>query len=109
MNNTQREQKELQVGEVILVVKTYATAREANAIQQAYFKGSKVEVVGTEPKISEFNANAQFEVEQELIRQMVVSFNGETENILDNALNLPADVFSEIVKELDALVSKKKS
>lgn len=90
-------------------VKTYATAREANAIQQAYFKGAKLEVVGEQPKISEFNPGVQFEVHQEMIRQMVVEMDGSAENLVDRCLELPNDAFNELVQELDQLVSKKKS
>lgn len=89
-------------------VKTYATAREANAIQQAYFKGTKLEVVGEQPKISEFNPGVQFEVYQELVRQMVLDMDGTAENIVDRCLDLPSDQFDELVVELDQLVSKKK-
>lgn len=107
--NTERETKEVRFGDHSLVVKTYASAREAHAIQQAYFKGTKVEVVGELPKISEFNPGVQFEVHQELIRQMVVSLDGSAENIVERCVDFPSDVFDEIVQSLDALVSKKKN
>lgn len=103
-----RESKEIKIGKHTFIVKTYATALEANAIQQAYFKGSKVEIVGEQPKISEFNPGVQFEVEKELFGQMVLSMDGTTEAMIVRALNLPSHEWNELVAALDPLVSKKK-
>lgn len=103
-----RPTKDIVVSGRTFKVKTYATAREANAIQQAYFKGTKLEVVGEQPKISEFNPGVQFEVYQEMVRQMVLEMDGTADNIVDRCLDLPSDEFDELVTELDQLVSKKK-
>lgn len=104
-----RETKVIKVGELDVVVKTYATAREANAIQQTYFKGAKMEVVGDSPKISEFNPGMQFEVEKEMIAQMVVSIGDKSENLVEVALDLKSEDYNELVAQLDSLVAKKKS
>lgn len=108
MNGT-RETKTIQIEGHTFDVKTYATAREAQAIQQTYFAGTKIEIEGEQPKISEFNPGVQFDVNQELIRQMVVSMDGTGEDIVERCLELPNDVFGELVLQLDALVAKKKS
>ena len=104
-----RETKELTVGSRSFLVKTYATAREAHEIKQAYFKGTKLEVVGETPKISEFNPGVQFDVSLEMIRQMVVSMDGSAERIPERCEALPSDEFDELVNALDEIVSKKKS
>lgn len=104
----ERATQEIRIGDHAYVVKTYATAREANEIQQAYFKGTKLEVVGAEPKISEFNPGVQFDVHQEMVRQTVVSMDGSAEDIIERCLELPSDEFDELVQALDAIVSKKK-
>lgn len=104
----ERETKELSLSGHAYVVKAYATAREAHAIQQAYFTGTKVDVLGDQPRISEFNPGVQFEVQQELIRQIVVSMDGSPDAIVDRCTELPNDQFEELVLELDQLVSKKK-
>jgi uncharacterized FlaG/YvyC family protein len=103
-----RETNELTIGTHAYQVKSYATAREANTIQQAYFKGTKLEVVGEQPRFTEFNPGVQFEVQQEMVRQIVVAMDGSAENILDRCLELPSDDFIELVDALDQLVSKKK-
>jgi len=89
------------------VIKSYATAREANAIQQAYFKGTKLEVVGDQPKISEFNPGVQFDVQQEMIRQLVVSMDESPEGIVERCLELPNDEFEQLASILDENISKK--
>lgn len=103
-----RETKELTVAGHTLVAKTYLTAREANTVQQTYFKGTKLEVVGDQPKITEFNPAIQFDVGQELIRQAVVSLDGSPENIVDRCLDMPNEEYDAIVAALDGLAAKKK-
>jgi hypothetical protein len=103
-----RETKEITVGKHIFLARTYLTAREAQAIQQTYFKGTKLEIVGEAPKISEFNPAVQYDVQQEMIRQAVISMDGDTANIVDRCLDLPSTEYDTLVAELDALVSKKK-
>ena len=105
----ERETKELKIDGHVFVVKTYATAREAQSIQQAYFKGTKVEMVGTDPKISEFNPGVQFDVQEEMIRQMVVSLDGQTANVAEACLELPNEIYTELVSQLDTIVAKKKT
>lgn len=104
-----RETKKITAGGHSFTVKTYATAREAHAIQQAYFKGTKLEVVGEQPKISEFNPGVQFEVYQEMVRQMVVDMDDVAEEIVDRCVDLPSEHFDELIAELDGLIAKKKS
>ena len=104
-----RQTDTIQIGGHDFTVKTYLTARENNLIQQAYFKGTKLEIVGQEPKISEFNPGVQFEVHQEMIRLMVVSMDGSDENIVERCLELPSADFDGLIEALDELGSKKKS
>lgn len=105
----ERETKNIKIGEHQYTVKTYATARESHTIQQAYFIGTKMEVVGDAPKISEFNPGVQFEVYQEMIKQIVLAMDEVRENIVERCLDLPSTEFDELIAELDALISKKKS
>lgn len=104
-----RETKPLKIGKHDYVVKAYATAREAHAIRQAYLNGTKIEVVGEQPKISEFNPDVQFEVQQEMLRQMVVTMDADDKNIVERCLELPSDDFDTLISQLDDLVSKKKN
>src|SRR5690348_14841577 len=104
-----RDTKQIEIGPHKFQVKTYATAREHQAIQQAYFKGTKFDVVGEKPNISEINPGVMFEVQQEMVRQLVVSFDGTTDNIVERCLDLPQEEFAALIPALDEIISKKKS
>lgn len=102
-----RETKEIKLGEHTFVLKTYATGRETQAIQSVYFKGTKIGISDGTPTFSDLDPSVQFDVQQEMVRQMVVSLDGSTENIVDRVLDLPNEEYVEIIAILDALVSKK--
>lgn len=103
----ERETKELKIDGHVFLVKTYATAREARLIQQAYFKGTKVEVVGEQPHIAEFDPAVQFAVQDEMVKQLVVSVDGEA-NVADVCEQLPSTTYETLIAQLDELIGKKK-
>lgn len=105
----QRDTTKLTIGSHTFEVKTYATAREKNAMEQAVFSGSKVELVGQESKITELNTNVQYEIKLEMIRQMVVSMDDLAENIVPRCEDLPSETFDELLAAIDGIASKKKS
>lgn len=104
-----RETKQIEIDKHTFVVKTYATAREAQALQQTYLEGAKIEVAGEQPKITDFDPGVQFKVHTAMLGQMVVSMDGEADNIAERCLDLPSSTYDELIAELDTLVSKKKS
>lgn len=104
-----RETQELTIKSNTFVVKTYASAREVKVIQQVYFKGAKFEIVGDVPKMDDFNPSVQFDVNEQMVTQMVVSMNGSENDIINRCLDLPSDEYNELIAALDALVSKKKN
>jgi hypothetical protein len=104
----ERETKTIKIEDHTFEVKSYATAKETNAIQSAYFKGAKVEVVGQQPKISEFDPSVQYNVQLEMVRQIVVKMDDSAENIVDRCEELPNEVFQELAGEIDQLIAKKK-
>lgn len=105
----QRPTQSLTIGDHTFTVKAYATAREAHDIQAVYLKGSKVEVVGQEPRISEFNPDVQWDVQCKMVEVMVVEMDGSKENIVKRAEQMLPEEFEELTTTLDGLVTKKKS
>lgn len=107
---SERETKSIKVNNKDVVIKTYATALEANTVQNAYFKDAEIEMVGDKPQIKKVNPNIQFVVEAEMIKTFVVSFNGvdDKAKIVELAQELPVEEYEKLVSELDQLVSKKK-
>ena len=103
----ERETKIIEVKNHKFTVKTYATAKETNAIQATYFKGTKVELVNEQPKISEFNPTVQYQVKLALIEQIVVDMDGSKDNIVTRCEELKNEVFQELTIQLDELIAKK--
>jgi len=104
----ERETTTLTIAEHVVVMKTYLTAREKNIVQQEYFKGTKIDVVASQPRISEFNPGVQYGVRLGLIGQLVTLLDGSAENIIERFEDMPSDTFDEISTAIDDLVAKKK-
>lgn len=102
-----RETIELGIGKHTITVKTYATAREHQAIQQVLLKDAKFDVAGETPKLNDFDPTVMFAMNEETVRQMVVAMDGSAENLVDRCLDLPSADFDELIAALSDLVSKK--
>lgn len=104
-----RETREHTIGGKSLVIKTYATARESQAIQSVYFANSKVDIQGESYKINDFNPAVRFEVEKEMVNQLVVSIDAKRESVADTILDtFRSDEYDELIKILNEITSKKK-
>jgi len=86
---------------------TYATGREVRGIEGKYFKKMKVDLVGGQPSLSDVDMTAQYEVEQEMIRLLVKSVDGKTEDIVNTVLDLRSEDYEEIIVELNEVTKKK--
>jgi len=105
----ERETREQEIAGRSIVIKTYATAREHQTIQSVYFNNSKVDIQGDGYKINEFNPSVKYEVEKEMIKQLVISVNGQREGIVDLILDtFKHDEYNELIEVLNELTSKKK-
>lgn len=104
-----RETREHTIAGKSLVIKTYATAREHQAIQSVYFSKSKVDIQGESYKVNDFNPAIRFEVEKELITQLVVSIDAKRENVADIILDtFRTNEYDELIAILNEITSKKK-
>lgn len=104
----ERETKEITIEKISFIVKTYLTAREQQAVQSVYYSGSKIEVQGDSYKINEFNPAVKFEVEKELIKQLVVSVNSKKDDVVEDVLNLRSDIYASLIEHLDEISGSKK-
>jgi hypothetical protein len=102
-----RETTEVRIGDHKFQVKTYANALEGHLISQVLLKGAKMEVIGETPKITDFDIGAQFEMQKEMIAQMVVSMDDNKERIVERCLELRRSEFDQLIAELDEIISKK--
>lgn len=103
-----RETREVKVGEHVLVVNSYITGREAREIESTIL--DKVEMSqsttnGTE--IKGFKGSVLKEKQDMQVKAVVVSIDGNKENILDTILDLPSTE-SEKIMELVASIAEPK-
>ena len=105
----ERETTTLQVQNHSFVVKTYATARETNQIQSAYAKAVNFAVEGDKPKIQGVDPAQLYNVQLEMVRQLVVEMDDDKQKIVERCEDLPNDIFQDLSQQLDDLVAKKKS
>lgn len=108
MSNTERETKEVQVGEHKLVINTYITGREARDIESVMM--NKLEVGGLEgkPEIKGFNAEMLSDRQDLQVKAVIVSIDGVTENVVDAVLDLPSTESEEIMKYVLEITEPKK-
>lgn len=104
-----RETKIIKVGDHNVVVKTYATAREAQIMQKSAFAGLKIDIVNEQPKITDFNPAVQVEIEKSMIETLVVSVDEKSEGIAETVLDWKADDYTDLVSQLNDILSKKKN
>lgn len=101
------------VDNIEIVIKSYLTGGEKRAIQNVYLEMADVSVgqgqdLNTKLKTSPELMNR---AQDEVIKAMVVSIGGNTENVLESALNLKSKDFDFLVEQLNeitSLTSKKK-
>jgi len=104
----ERETRKIKIGNHSVELKTYATARETQAIQGVYYANAKIDIQGDSYKVTDFNPAIRLQVEKEMIAQLVVSIDGNAEDLVEKTLDWKADEYSELVAELDSLTAKKK-
>jgi hypothetical protein len=90
-----------------VVIKAYATGREVRNIENKYYQKSKLELVGGQPKITDMDLSAQFEVEQEMIRLLVDSIDGSTDDVTNKILDLRSHDYEAVIAELNEVTKKK--
>ncbi len=105
----ERETTIITVGSHTFKVKTYATAREHNAILAPFYQAAKAEMVGNLPKFANVELSFQYQMRLEMIRQMVVEMDESTANIVERCEQLPIEEFDALSDAIDNVLGKKKS
>ncbi len=107
--SNERETKEVKIGSHILIVKTYITGREARDIESAFMDKldlSQSQEKGTE--IKSFKAGQLKEKQDMQVKSVVVSFDGQKENVLDLILDLPVAESEEVMNVIRDIAEPKK-
>jgi hypothetical protein len=111
MDTKERATKTLNTpNDFVVVVKTYATAREFEQIQQCYMEGANMKLVGKTPTIDNFDPKSEFEAQKKTIEMLVVSINESAENVVTRMLDdMPKEDYDFVMDALDDLSGKKKA
>jgi len=86
-----------------LELKTYITARERNQIRDMFYKNMKLENVGGKPEMSELSGEIMSQAEYKLIESVVVSYDGNKENVLDRISDEKPEEYDFIVEEINKI------
>lgn len=86
---------------------TYATGREARAIEQKYLGSVEIDMAGGVPNFKKMDTTAPFEAEKEAIKLLVRSIDGKTDNIVDLALDLRQEDYEQLVAAINEVTKKK--
>jgi hypothetical protein len=91
---------------------TYANGREFNRIVHMKFKGATFKLSDDQKSalIENYQPGWNEAQEEEKIRSLVISFDGKTENLVEEICDgaLPWNEYEEIIAALDELLGKKK-
>lgn len=99
----------MQVGEHTLVIKTYATGREANEIEQVLLSGAKVNMIGGAMAVESFSPSIQQDANRKAVELLVVSLDGDANSVLERVLDLPNALYLEVIEALNEALGKKKA
>lgn len=86
---------------------TYATGREARAINSKYASSIKMDMKGSEPTIKDFDMSVASSAEDDKIKFIVVSFDNSKDDILNRILDLPENAYNKVISEIDSVLKKK--
>jgi hypothetical protein len=108
----ERPTKEIAIGDARIVIKTYLTAGERRAINAVIYQKAEVVMDGTSPTMGALTGDVVLAMQDELVRQAVVSVNGSREGVYEACMAMPEADFALLEAEI-ALAStpdpKKKS
>jgi len=105
----ERPRKELvTIGGNHVVVYSYATGGDYEAIQQCYLQGAVIELDNNVPRVTGLDAaKAESTANETAIKCLVVSVNGDSTDVLTALRNLPKDEYLGILDELNQITGKK--
>lgn len=97
-------------GGIPVVLRTYITGREFQALKNVYVEDAKAKIDGRGGvEVEGFNPLADDKAIERMISFVVVSLSGSTENVVDRVLDLPVDDYQEIVTKIKEITDKKKA
>ncbi len=106
-----RETKEVTTPktQVKVVIHTYITGREAEAIQAPLLKAMKIKpnAQGKDAEMGELDTDKIRESNHIALKSVVKSVNGITKDVVDTLLDMPAEDYDFVVDAVDNITKKK--
>lgn len=108
MSENTRETKELTIGKHTVVVHTYVTGRELRQIEGAMMDKLEMSQKDGSQEIKGFKGSMLAERQDMQIKAVVVSVDGQSDNVVDAVLDLPATESEQIMDYVKELTEPKK-
>lgn len=110
METSQRPTREITTkGGHRVVLKTYATGRESAEIQAVFMRSAKYHLEGNEMKMDGFDPSVTIEANGKSFELLVVSVDGETDDIENRVYNLPTEDCDDVLAAIEEATGKKKT
>lgn len=105
MDNDLRETKTiLTPGGHEIILRAWVTGREKRELKNVFLENINLSTEGESVKTSPFNASSLIDkAENKALEIIIVSLDGNSENLLEVILNLPADEYDFIIKEVNKI------
>lgn len=84
-----------------VVMNTYLTGRERRDMQGIFLKDTSIDGKSGQMEITNFKGSTITEANDFILKSLLVSLNGNTENVFDRVLDLHGDEYDFIKNEVD--------
>jgi len=98
-----RETKKIKTENHEIEIKTYITAGEKRQLRDVLLKGIKMDIIGETPKVSDFSPEVITESENRAIEIMIVSIDGNKDNILQRFMEFKSNEYDQVMREIDEI------
>lgn len=100
----ERETKEISTPSgAKVVVKTYLTGREANAVKEVMYKLMKLDISSGEAAAKEITGEFMLNQEYKLLETLIVSIGGSKEGIMENLLDMRNEDYQAVITEVNKI------
>lgn len=82
-------------------LKTYITGREIRQVEQVFYEDIDVSLVGKTADIKSVNPNLMLKSQDKMIEMLVVSVDGEKDNLLQRVLDMHSNDYHFLLNEIN--------
>ncbi|MCX6113139.1 MAG: hypothetical protein NTY22_07675 [Proteobacteria bacterium] len=90
-------------------VKLWLTGLDRRALRSVYVENAKIEMVGDKPEIKNISGSLVDKAEDKAIEIMVVSVDGNSEDIVKRILEMKDEDCDFVIKSINEITNEKKT